>query len=521
VGESYPLILGDRQAIAWVLREQRMAFPATSRAEVSRLAVGDELLIYTTRGAYRNPSRERGRVIGTATVASAVEALDVPVEFGGREFPRGCGITVTSLAPWGRGVELQPLVDRLAVFPNAKTWSIQLRRPLQRSHHQHFEERRQHRPGHPGRRLQTATSPPAAFEARPCAGWGSAQCYGHRFEVSRERHTADKAALLVRWWPGESGLMPRNSRDIPVPDLSGKVALVTGGSDGIGLHIAARLARAGADVVLPVRSQSKGAAAIRRIRAQTPDAKLSLRTLDLASLRSVAELADELLTEARPIDILINNAGVMSPPTRQTTVDGFELQFGVNHLGHVALTTRLLPLLRAGGARITTQIALAADQHALRWDDLQWERDYHPFRAYCSSKIALGLWALELDRRSTRGGWGVTSNLAHPGVAPTNLLAAQPQMGRAKDTLDVRIARLLSRFGLMLGTAETAALPAVYAATDPSAVGGAYYGPSGYRHLRGAPAAEPLYSRLTSAEEASRIWEISAELAGVASLAGE
>lgn len=315
--------------------------------------------------------------------------------------------------------------------------------------------------------------------------------------------------------------MARTSTDITVADLSGKLALVTGASDGIGVHIAARLARAGAEVILPVRSPSKGAAAIRQIRSWTPNAKLSLRTLDLASLGSVAALADELLTEGRPIDILINNAGIMSPPTRRTTADGFELQFGVNHLGPVALTTRLLPLLRAGHARVTTQIALAADQHALHWNDLQWERDYDPFRAYCSSKIALGLWALELERRSARGGWGVTSNLAHPGVSPTNLLAAQPQMGRAKDTRDVRIARLLSRLGLLLGTPETAALPAVYAATDPAAVGGAFYGPRGYRHLRGAPAAEPLYSRLTSVEEASRIWEISAELAGVAALAEE
>ncbi len=130
--ESYLLILGDRQAIAWVLREQRMAFPATSRVEVNRLAVGDELLIYTTRGAYRNPTRDRGRVIGTATVASPVERLDVPVEFGGREFPRGCAIAVESLVPWGQGVELQPLVERLAAFPDTRSWSIQLRRPLLR-----------------------------------------------------------------------------------------------------------------------------------------------------------------------------------------------------------------------------------------------------------------------------------------------------------------------------------------------------------------------------------------------------
>jgi hypothetical protein len=132
VSESYLLILGDRQAIAWVLREQRMAFPARSRAEVNRLAVGDELLIYTTRGAYRNPRRDRGRVIGTATVTSAVEWLDDPVEFGGRSFPRGSDLLVESLVAWGGGVELQSLIDRLDAFPNSKAWSIQLRRPLLR-----------------------------------------------------------------------------------------------------------------------------------------------------------------------------------------------------------------------------------------------------------------------------------------------------------------------------------------------------------------------------------------------------
>lgn len=130
MSESYLLILGDREAIAWVLREQRMAFPATSRAEVDRLAIGDELLIYTTRGAFRNPTRDRGRVIGTATVASSIEPLDTPVEFGGRVFPRGCAITVESLTPWGEGVELRPLVDRLHAFPNPRAWSIRLRRPL-------------------------------------------------------------------------------------------------------------------------------------------------------------------------------------------------------------------------------------------------------------------------------------------------------------------------------------------------------------------------------------------------------
>ncbi len=339
--------------------------------------------------------------------------------------------------------------------------------------------------------------------------------------LSRDCQSVDDRSLSTRPGLGESGAMPQKTLNIYVPDLSGKIALVTGGSDGIGVHIAARLARAGAEVILPVRSKAKGAAAVEQIRRRVPDAKLSLRTLDLASLASVAHLADDLLAEGRPLDILINNAGVMSPPTRQTTRDGFELQFGTNHLGPVALTTRLLPLLRAARARVTTQIALAANQHALRWDDLQWKEDYDPFRAYCSSKIALGLWGLELERRSANGGWGITSNLAHPGISPTNLLAAQPQMGRAKDTRDVRMVRLLSRLGLLLGTAENAALPAVYAATSPSAVGGAFYGPKGFQHLRGAPAAEPLYSRIAGVEEASRIWAISGELAGVTSPAGE
>ena len=130
--ESYLLILGERRAIAWVLREQRMAFPRTARAEVDALAVGDELFIYTTRGAFGNPTRDRGRVVGKAVVTSTVTQLDVPIEIAGREFPRGCDIRVESLAPWRSGVDLKALVDRLAAFPNPKAWSIYLRRPLLR-----------------------------------------------------------------------------------------------------------------------------------------------------------------------------------------------------------------------------------------------------------------------------------------------------------------------------------------------------------------------------------------------------
>jgi len=265
--------------------------------------------------------------------------------------------------------------------------------------------------------------------------------------------------------------MARNQLDIAVPDLSGKLALVTGASDGVGLGLAARLAAAGAEVVMPVRNAGKGAAAVASIRQRHPRAALTLRELDLSSLASVAALAAGLLRDDRPIHILVGNAGVMTPPRRQTTADGYELQFGTNHLGHFALVAHLLPLLSAGRARVTSQISIAADRNAINWDDLNWERSYDGMRAYSQSKIAFGLFGLELDRRSRAGGWGITSNLAHPGVSPTNLLAAQPGLGRAKDPTAVRMIRLMSRLGVV-GTVSSAALPALLAATAQQWSGG-------------------------------------------------
>ncbi|MGW1818755.1 SDR family oxidoreductase [Streptomyces sp. NPDC002125] len=314
--------------------------------------------------------------------------------------------------------------------------------------------------------------------------------------------------------------MPRTPLDIVVPDLTGRRAVVTGASDGIGLGIAARLAAAGAEVLLPVRNQRKGEAALTAIRRTAPRADVSLRTLDLSSLASVAALGDALREEGRPIHLLVNNAGVMTPPDRQTTTDGFELQFGTNHLGHAALVGRLLPLLRAGGARVTSQISIAANRGAINWEDLNWERSYDGMKAYSQSKIAFGLFGLELDRRSRAEGWGITSNLSHPGVAPTNLLAARPELGRASDTPGRRLIRALSERGILLGTVETAKLPALYAATSPDAGRGLLYGPGGPGHLGGAPAEQKLYSRLRDAEEAGRVWRISEELTGVPFSAG-
>lgn len=308
--------------------------------------------------------------------------------------------------------------------------------------------------------------------------------------------------------------MPRTPTALTVPDLSGRRAVVTGGSDGIGLRIATRLAAAGAEVVLPVRDPAKGERAAAAIREQVPSAVLALRELDLSSLASVAAFGAGLREEGRGVHLLVNNAGVMTPPDRRTTADGFELQLGTNHLGHVALVAHLMPLLRDGHARVTSQISIAANRHAIHWEDLDWERGYHPMRAYSQSKIAFGLFALELDRRSRAHGWGITSNLSHPGVAPTSLLSARPELGRSGDTREIRMIRWLSARGLV-GTPESAALPAVYAATSPDARGGRLYGPSRPGHVSGPPAEQALYSRLRSEEEAARVWRVSEELTGL------
>lgn len=311
------------------------------------------------------------------------------------------------------------------------------------------------------------------------------------------------------------GHMTRTAIDITLPDLTGRRVLLTGGSDGIGLGIATRLAAAGAELLLPVRNRAKGEAAVSTIRRVAPDAHVALHPLDLSSLASVAALGETLRAEGAPIHILINNAGVMTPPERQTTADGFELQFGTNHLGHVALVGHLMPLLTAGRARVTSQISVAANRGAIDWDDLNAERRYNGMRAYSQSKIAFGLFGLELDRRSRAHGWGITSNLSHPGVAPTNLLSARPELGRDQATGGRGLIGALSARGILLGTAASAGLPALLAATGPASEGSRLYGPRGPGHLGGAPAEQPLYSRLRGLDDARRIWQVSEELTKV------
>src|SRR5882757_2355910 len=212
-----------------------------------------------------------------------------------------------------------------------------------------------------------------------------------------------------------------------VPSQDGKTAVITGATGGLGYETALALAGAGATVVLTGRNDAKGQEAIQRIRGQFANAKISYETLDLANLASVADFATRFAATHTSLDLLINNAGVMALPMRQTTADGFEMQFGINYLGHYALTARLLPLLRRGHQpRVVNLSSLAHRSGAIDFDDLQGAKSYNPFKAYCQSKLAMLMYALELQRRSDAAGWGLMSNAAHPGYARTDLIPNGP-----------------------------------------------------------------------------------------------
>ena len=291
-------------------------------------------------------------------------------------------------------------------------------------------------------------------------------------------------------------------------------AVVTGASDGVGVEIARGLATAGADVVLPVRNREKGERAVARIREGVPDAALSLIDLDLADLHSVSSAAETLLAEGRGIQLLVLNAGMIAlgDSERHMSVDGFELHFQTNHLGHFSLVARILPLLVAGRARVTVQSSLAARYFGPRFDDLQLDRDYSVFAAYGASKSAVSLFALELGRRSAGGGWGITTNLSHPGIAITNIAPADLLESRSIGT---RFSRSIMDAGVG-GTPAEASLPALHAVASGDAEPGAFYGPGGFLHLQGPPRRQRVYRRLADRAAAERVWVESERLAGVA-----
>jgi NAD(P)-dependent dehydrogenase (short-subunit alcohol dehydrogenase family) len=295
-----------------------------------------------------------------------------------------------------------------------------------------------------------------------------------------------------------------------IPDLSGRTAVVTGANSGLGFESSLALARAGAEVVLACRDQAKGADALDRITRAVPAATVHLMPLDLADLASVRTFAAGIHDTYGGLDILLNNAGVMAIPRRETA-DGFEMQLGTNHLGHFALTGLLLDsLLARPGARVVTVSSAVAQVGRIRFDDLQGTRKYGKWSAYSQAKLANQLFALELDRRATRAGVDLVSVAAHPGYAATNLQSVGPQMSGSG--LMERLSDLgNSIFGQ---SAAGGALPSLYAATAPDVSGGRYFGPDGFMAQRGAPKAVSFVKAAKDPAAAARLWDVSEALTG-------
>jgi NAD(P)-dependent dehydrogenase (short-subunit alcohol dehydrogenase family) len=287
----------------------------------------------------------------------------------------------------------------------------------------------------------------------------------------------------------------------------GRTVIITGGGSGLGLIVARELAGAGARVVIASRDAKKLSQATDSIKAGHPKAAVEAAELDLANLASVRAFAKSFLASHDRLDVLINNAGVMAAPYRKTA-DGFELQFGTNHLGHFALTGLLMPALsRLLGARVVTVSSNNHKGGEIHIDDLQGAQHYSRWGAYGQSKLANLLFALELDRRLKASGMPVISVAAHPGYSATNLQLSGPPL---RERVVLRLAnRLIAQ------SAEMGALPILYAATDPELPGGSYVGPDGPTEMRGYPTVVQPSDRANDLEMASRLWQISETLTGV------
>jgi NAD(P)-dependent dehydrogenase (short-subunit alcohol dehydrogenase family) len=293
-----------------------------------------------------------------------------------------------------------------------------------------------------------------------------------------------------------------------IPSQQGKVAVATGATGGLGYETALALARAGAEVLVTGRNAEKGRVAIERIQGLVPSAQVRFKMLDLASLASIRAFAADMVANGRHLDLLINNAGVMALPTRCLTEDGFEMQFGTNHLGHFALTGLLLPLLRsASGPRIVNVSSVAHRGGEIDFNNLQAELKYQSWPAYQQSKLANLLFTFELQRRSDAYGWGLLSNAAHPGFARTDLIPNGPGTG-AGGVMGL----ILS---IMSQSAAAGALPTLFAATSPQAEPAGYYGPNGFRELRGSVAPAKIMPQAQDQAVAEKLWEVSERLTRV------
>jgi NAD(P)-dependent dehydrogenase (short-subunit alcohol dehydrogenase family) len=292
-----------------------------------------------------------------------------------------------------------------------------------------------------------------------------------------------------------------------VPDQTGRVAVVTGSNTGLGYDTALVLATRGAKVVLAVRDVEKGQAAAARLVGQVPRADVVVQPLDVGSLQSIRTGAEEIKAAHPRIDLLINNAGVMYPP-KQTTADGFELQFGTNHLGAFALTGLLLEnMLPVQGSRVVAVASIAHTiQAAIHFDDLQWERKYNRVAAYGQSKLSNLMFTYELNRRLAAKNAPTIAVAAHPGISNTELMRHVPGSG---------LPGFRQIASLVTNSAEMGALATLRAATDPGVLGGQYYGPDGFRELRGHPTLVKSSSESHDEDVQRRLWAVSEELTGV------
>ncbi len=313
-----------------------------------------------------------------------------------------------------------------------------------------------------------------------------------------------------------------------MPRQDGRRAIITGGNSGIGYEAALELARHGAAVVLACRNQVKGDEAATRLRKEVPGANIEVSALDLSSLTSVRAFANAELAHPEPLDLLLNNAGIMAPKDRRETADGFELQFGTNVLGHFALTGLLLSKLEARAAsvnaagglvqgegtppRIVYISSVAHKRGKLHFEDLQSARSYSPMGAYQQSKLGDLMLALELDRRLRASGSTILSVAAHPGVANTNLFVTDDHKG-----LERAVRNIMGRsFDWFLNSPAHGAIPTLFAATAPAATSGGYYGPQGFQELRGGDAGPAKISDAAHSQgDAARLWSTCEDLTGV------